>query len=1100
MNCMVKLFKRQTGDIKSQSPSTGANTEQQIGTEFDSSSLQSTDNNKQSSFMYQCSINSPRQGATSKVTASLLNRSIISDSSKKRGLFFDKTADPTTALFLFGRKRAHTRQQSPTQSPMKKSKKSTNLVKYKNVHREPTLRRPLSKSMLLGKYKTKVSKQSGDDEHICIERDRISNEVQVTIENKQCKENKSLQDVMSVSEYDKITEKLVMSIFGSLQGVRKSKSRDVSRPVKQIVKELYDLKFSQTNVHPVKMLFRSLLEYWLKNTSAVNIQNATKNVKSIDAQSNKHFTKDEYLSSLCFSRIQKTTQCPCSDIDKDSISNKPSANKKKRKSETESFEKERRIQELERILKNTVYICETVRSNQSKEKDIMITKKLIDNLEKVSKKSDFDSSNSSTEYPKIQETINHLLSETSIPRGVAKEFLGAYLDVLLHDSSKSFSSSSCTDTSKDSQEARPMCEVQAESIKKKISKSITTSDKKAVADNGGENVESVNKEKTKEKLLVDPGQMYLKDILDKITSIFSKVNQSNTSECQKDINEKDNHKNTKSADTKIETLVKDELGSVNEFPGKTLISENLEENSVVIDLTKYDLEHISMYSNPVAKGKMSITIKLKEKLHDNGESKPTNLNLKFSRDDENNKPNLRSPDNNDTKHLYKLRVNPRISFKNPYLNCDANNNENIILKPYLSNSEITSKGYCRIMHESEHSLDFSLHGLNGSRTFEMNDDAQSCYILSALKKSALSAFNNARKICKDNNSASVSPNARSSRLPTRHSELDVSEKSNPRIIDEKFILLLLENLTLLSQSIPGLHKDINALYTKLKKKHERVVKNSTNVQGLGLLGKIYNEENEPTDDNETQIDGTVCPQTRSLFIKETAEAAITTSRIKLPLVYVEKSTSTPLVIGEVRHVEVQTEMPKGADYSNADAASFVNNASNILTKPVQITSALTSSSTMEEVRTAEIAVSSPNWYEQICTRDCAISTAIKCILDKDETNRNFRFIVPDDMKQKKSKKDRRQSPKVRENLMHEIRLMSRCSKVSTQSQTEGRLRMMTDKRSLKPDFKIYQLYYTQKCFPTRSDSLIESSIAIRDKSDDLKTLYRCSSDPSFGSG
>lgn len=1009
---------------------------------------------------------------------------------EKKLPFLDNKVEPTTAYFFFTRNKS--RCSSPN-SPMKRSKKSTNLVKYRNFMDEPTLKRPLSRCMLLGKYKMKVSKQMDTEKStpLGVASESIpkeSNEVQVTII-----DNKSLEDPVTTSDYDNITERLMVSIF---QNPKNTPAEEVKVYIKQVIKDLYDVKFQE--VHPVKALFRSLLEYWLKNTNREPVKTAMKYSRSIDRQSNKYFTKDENLSSVYISTVTRATQFhglsellvqykkkpissprPVPKVTK--VEKRPPKCPSPRR-DTESFEKERKIQELERLLKSTVYMCETTRS---KEKDIKITKTLIDNLGKLSQRSELnnseaknDTSNSSTE--KIQDTINHLISETSIPPDVAKEFLSAYLDVLLNDDAKSLTNTSSKSSVRSAASKDLSCEVQTEAVVKRVSKSVTTL---KTAD--GKRAKSSEPIKP-----VDPGQLYLKDILDKITTIFSRVKKIDEKNWS---NEKSND-DSKAGDFKLEEQ-KDELGRpVKEYPGKNLIYENFDENSVVIDLSKYDLENISMFSDPALKGMMSISIKLKEKPQNIGESKRTHLSLKFA--DSNHIGSKVTKDNNwlhymrpaDTKSN-EIFLKKEGKSSSPFIEFP----QEFDLKPYLSSSDATSKAY-KVTHESEHSLDLSFKSSNSFRrdsdtrqSYE-NDDTQSCYIMS-FKKELATKFQSKKKVrLKECNGILLSARDVS---PHRRPELTVFEKPAPRVIDEKFILLLLENLSLLSKNIPSLHKDINNLYMRLRKKHDKVVKTCGNIQGLSLLGKIYNEESCGTSsrDAATQWDIITCFENDKEI--NIAEIAINTSRTKLYKGNLIDANISAIDLKLILDSEAQT-MPNSVEHIETLKCEPQSlGEPSLVTNMAQTDSVHTT--VLTETGTTDHSTSKPNWCCKRGTKECSISTVIKCVLDSE--NQNFRISPqPKDRDMIKKKK---QSPKVRQDLIKEISLLSPSFKVSTQSQTDRKLIRFVREKALEKDFKVYQLYLCNKY--ELASSLSNSNVELK-PSDEMKTLYRCSSDPSYCSG
>ncbi|XP_035452296.2 uncharacterized protein LOC118277553 isoform X4 [Spodoptera frugiperda] len=1019
-------------------------------------------------------------------------------SESKQPLFSESKVEPTAAYYFFTRNKSRA---SIINSPMKRSKKSTNLVKYRNYFNEPTLRRPLSKCMLLGKYKMKPeqtdeadsekidsSEKSTDREVACETVQTESNEVQVTII-----ENKALQDAMTTSDYDNITERLMVSIF---ENAKNTTVTDVKVYIQQVIKDLYDVKFQE--VHPVKALFRSLLEYWLKNTTVEPIKTAMRHSRSIDRQSNKYFTKDENLSSVYIGQVSKQTQFHGLSEMLFQYKKKPNTTKPVTKApdlppkspsprrDTESFEKERRIQELERLLKNTVYMCETTRSNQ--QRDIKTTKTLINNIGKMSPKMEEvtstespneNSNNSSTE--KIQQTLNHLISDTSISPDVAREFFSAYLDVLLKEDYKSLSetssrSSEHTVASKDSKEIS--CQVQTEAVTKTASKSITTLK------------EEVSKPKSTEVLkTIDPGQLYLKELLERITTIFSKVKKM---EDKTWTNEKqDNVK----CDLKHPEC-KDELGRpVKEYPGKNLIYENYDDNSVVIDLSKYDLEHISMYSDPKVQGIMSISIKLKEKPPTAVENKHAHLSLQFA-DSERVKTEVQKEmKENWLKYIQNTNSNEIFKKRSKSPDTLIDLNKEFDLKPYSSSSDATSKAY-KIVHESEHSIDLSfkssntsfLRGLDPKPSFE--NENTSCYIMSFNKEPT--KFQPKKKVrLKDYNGVSKrSP----SHSPTKQPELSIFEQPAPRVIDEKFILLLLENLSLLSKNIPSLHKDINNLFMKLRKKHEKILKNCGNIYGLSLLGKIYNEDSDSgacRKEISTQWDVVTCfPVSEEVPITKKAKNTFSCTNLNL-----KDANISAIDLKLVMNSEVQTKSQCDElmiCYDRVPPPSLGD--ASITGNVVKVHSIHKIKLTEVDKKTNEHATAAPNWIHKI-TKECSMTTLIKRVLDPEakipsSTKATSREYI---MKKKKN------SSKLRQDLIKEIALLSPSFKVSTQSQTDRRLMRFVREKWLEKDFKVYQLFHSKKYNVTRASSATDSNIEVN-ASDELKTLYRCSSDPSYCSG
>ncbi|XP_072948345.1 uncharacterized protein [Epargyreus clarus] len=959
------------------------------------------------------------------------------------------------------------------QSPMRKSKKSTNLVKYRNMSSEPPLKKPFNTYMLLGNYSNKITKDSlttskNDQSVVC----NIVSQKHMEIQAEVAHNTKAFKENVTTSDLDRITEKLMTCIFEKIENSSASKNVNVKTCINQVVKELYDSKITHKDAHPVIALFKCLLEYWLKNTSLECVREAVRRVKAIDRQSNQHFTKDQNTSSFCIGNVNKHTQFHgISDIVNTDISrilvgimNKKGTSNRSRSPEiNDSSEKERRIQELERILKNTVYICETARS-KSIEKDIKMTKTLIDNLEKMSQKtvhgksddnSNVDTSNSSSELPKIQDTINRLISETSLPLDIAKDFLSAYLD-LLHDSKTSNSSSESSDNSKI--DSGPECDVQTESIQKKASIGITTR-------------EHIDRDTAKhDKQEIDPGQLYLKSIIDNITAIFCNGN--------KEVKDKDKKHNTKADDTDYTT---DELEKVTH------------KNSMVIDLSNYNLEHVSMISNPNVKEITSITIKLKEKFVNPKETKSSHLQLKFS----DNPKTLNekrsdwiplSPNNPNSNKYFCGKTDEKSSIAYDFDMC-----KDFDLKPYLTDSDATSKDY-RLVN-SDHSLNLGFQN-NAFRdlsdsTKSLNEEHDTCYIFSSLKKCPFQKKKNQSNDAIDNKDI---PAATTTNDFT--DEVSMFERA-PKVIDERFLLLLLENLTYLSKNVPTIHKDINALYLRLRKKYDKILKNDPNANphGVGLLGKIYNDENNKSmNDNETQFEKSICCESQKEIATNTSDVSISC----------DKSLTTNMLVDQV-DTDIQTDQcncKKCLEYKGESRNSF---------KPIYNTSTTqtpTFSNTSEREPisiTAEKAISNQNWYRRICTKDCGVTTLLKYVLDGHSSSQNFR-IKPRHVENKLALKldkelstmkslrsDRGHSTKIRQDLLKEITLLSPCFKVSTQSQTEEQ-----NKPNLGKDFDVYELY--QSKILKRSSSMIELNGEIREKSDDLKTLYRCTSDPSYCSG
>lgn len=966
-------------------------------------------------------------------------------------------------------------------SPMKRSNKSTNLVKYKNILSEPTLKRPLSNCMLLTKYRLKVSKQIDKDKYrnravTCDLVTKVNNETQIEIKNKAHKE---IQDEITISECDRITEQVMISLFET--HFSSGKGDEVKYFINQIIRDLYEVKMNK-NIHPLKALFRTLLEYWLKNTSVSQVKEAMTRTKSISKQSNRFFTKDEYLSSVVIDKVCKETQHhDLSGLMRELKYNKNNVkqiyknNVKKRsppkcqspKRDTESFEKERRVQKLERLLKNTVYMCETGIS-ESREKDIKITKALIDNLGKVSKVTDFnesnnnnrlDTSNSSTELPKIQDTINHLISETSLPPDVAKEFLNAYLGVLLHDST-SITNTSTQSSNIIEETGHPVCDVQTEKVTKRLSKSVITSRTnidKNTSDKDSVTIDSTNR--------VDDGQKYLRDVLDKITTIFSKIKNSNN----KLLNvPKDESKRVESKITR-----KDELGrTISEYPRKNFISHNYDENSVVIDLSKYDLENVSMFSDPAVKGMMSVTVQLKEKPSKIKISKRKHLSLKFSKDSklpdyEKKNNRLSFIDPSDTSSIFnKISTDINKSLYTNYLTNDL-----IDLKPYLSSSEATSKAY-RITHESDHSLDLSFRSsrsirkemLDSKRNAE-NEGTQPCFIMSTLKNNGLKNRVQIKKKVrlKECNGEVLNPSVNSPKLSftgQTYDELTVFEEPKSKVIDEKFINLLLDNLSLLSKNMPSLNKDINNLYLKLEKNFKKLIQNDDNLLELSLIGKMYTKDSiKQVNDNQIQTEINLNPIAKACT-KEAVSLGINTIIDFKTTIFVNRSANVQSIEKDKSTIGVQTE--EIFKFNTFNYGMTNNIASGVIADQATTTN--------------------PDWLKH--SEECAVNTVLRYVLNSN----NSENIRSSQLEHDVLRKHKKYSPKFRNDMIKEIPLLS------TQSQRPKSNAVTKDK-----DFQVYQLFLEYQYPVTRLSSLtaLETKTA---SSSDLKTIYRCTSEPSYCSG
>lgn len=1062
-------------DPKSPSASVGVTDVETIitSTDLDDATSLKTDARLKSSFVCAYTYNEPVDNnfyvRTGTKFSNYSNLSREHRASKKAS---QSSKQDKSALYFFSHKKEEIDDDKPG---MKRSMKCTNLIKYK-LNAEPVLSKPFSKSMLL--HRKVIGKQNKMIGMALVS--KKSNEAQVTSN----KRTQSLQDEMTKSEYNIITEKLINSLLGGdADKTAMGQKNDMKYYISKMVQELYEIKIHEPETHPVKILFRCLLEYWIKNTSVRYHQNAAKYAKSIPRPSNTYFTKDAYVSSVTINNATKETQFEDFCDTKKPKRRRMNDKKHNETKPSDSYENERREQQLERLLKNTVYICETVNSDQSREKDIQITKRLMDNLGKNpvynnsngssnddEKQSKENKSNSSAEYPLIQETFNRLISETSIPPDLAKEFLGAYLDVLLHDSQQSNrNSSSYTSTSKYSHERgsnEPICEVQTESVQKSVSKSITAFE-----------IDDADKRNILGSRIVDPGQLYLKEVLDKITSLFATVKRPEQTQKERD---------AEPDDIKVEGSLQNELRiPIVEYFGKKLISENTKENSVVVDLSKYDLEQISMLSNPNIKGRMSLSLMLKDKPPRFGESRAINLSLTFSSANNNRKYVVHQ--SYSTKKVFHNQIDPHISFKNPYFDYDPKMSEardKYKVSSYLNNSDAKSRNYSVLVCDSKCSVDLKYK--NKHYTYNShsdprkylggNEESQSCYILANLKKSVQAAFQSKKKVrlkeCHD-----ILMEGQSSKYTRRHSELSLND-SSPKVIDEKFILILLENLNLLSQNLPSIHKDINALYIKLMKRHEGEKKASGYTQGLGLLGQIYSESESSRSKSSEEIG--VQNDSKQMNECNTKENTTTTSGVCV--IFEHNKTANKCLSAHKFKTPVDsivTQTTKTYKCWNKFRKSLQIAAPSKISNSIE-PNPLIPKLCQDEMRT--------NVIDRFLKKDCSIGAAIKNLLDK-KYSQNFKFTSKDDPKKNK---DEVYLSKLKRELIGETSLSPTIKKVATESQTVD-----VTKGRIKKDYQVNNIYVSKKYDVT---SVSTAVLGTKKQSGDLKTLYKCNSERSSCSG
>ncbi|XP_045761843.1 uncharacterized protein LOC123865063 isoform X4 [Maniola jurtina] len=924
---------------------------------------------------------------------------------------------------------------------IRKSKKSTNLVKYKNLLDEPPLDKPLNKFMILGKYK---GPRAIDIENIGEYEAPIKHlNIQVKVHNT---EHKGLQNTLAASEYDAIAEKLMVSIFENFRSSSElNRNVTIKTYVNQIVKELYDIKLERSNVHPVKNLFRCLLEYWLNNTSSADFKQINKMTKSIERQSNHFFAKDETTSKSVIASVTKAVQFyGISNMSKEKAKKSDDRDIKYRVKKyklpykvNNSFEVERRIQELERILRNTVYVCETVRSTHNREDDIKITKTLIDNLDKLSHEktaeqsnqgNPFQNSNSSNELPDMQETIDHRISETSIPPDFAKEFLAAYLDLLHENENNRDSDSTTEDVQID--KCGPKSDVQAESIQKKVSISIST--KNVMNENIKQNTEQ----------LIDPGQLYLKNFLDQITATFSIDGKNKT------INQNPVSKNPHIELNIDDCYVTDSNKIFNSYP----IDSYSDIQNPFIDIDNYGTNG-------------------KRQLH----------------------PYKSSIDSyDDNIRFHHIELNPSLS--------DGTS------KAYRPDTPfIDTKAY----HAFNDDVSFEQVDQNTmqNNSIIVDEGPKSVYIM-CLKRAALTSnFESKRNHIKRNRNTAHSPEEGPSCSSPREYQEDrpILEKI-PKLIDEQFILQLLGNVCALSKNLPTLHKDINSLYLKLYRKHEKLLMNCKKVQGVGLLGKIYNDDTnmKNTEDNETQFVESICPVMIANAVNNTTNTSSYMIEKNANDIAVKECAVTNRLLDKCTQIDFSPNI-NGTKYTVDLLNMFCTNSTQTDTF-----SSLCSDTLIKTKKRATLNCKP--------TRDCAIGTepAVKSFFDK-ISSKSFRFWNSDiqdrtkkiinfdkeikaDPINKKAKKERKPPPKVREELIKEITLLSSSFNMNTQSQTDIKRRWLKEKT--RQDYNVYQFFMGQNYYkPKRSYSMQNATSSLKlEDSDDLKTIFRCSSEPSYCSG
>lgn len=182
---------------------------------------------------------------------------------------------------------------------IRRSKKSTNVVKYKNVINEPCLKGPLSKCLLLEKYKISKSLKQTDrnkSKPYTTTNNLINKrnaEAQVTLKRKE----NALQPSL---ECDEITERFIKLFKSNVN----SNNNEITDYINEVIK---DIKINP-DIHPDKLVLRNILRHWLKNKSIPHFKENMTDINVIRTSSNKYFTQDEILSNFVSSSVRKTTE------------------------------------------------------------------------------------------------------------------------------------------------------------------------------------------------------------------------------------------------------------------------------------------------------------------------------------------------------------------------------------------------------------------------------------------------------------------------------------------------------------------------------------------------------------------------------------------------------------------------------------------------------------------------------------------------------------------------------------------------------------------------------------------------------------------------
>ncbi|XP_061724204.1 uncharacterized protein LOC133530325 isoform X3 [Cydia pomonella] len=884
-------------------------------------------------------------------------------------LWFDNKDQ--TALFCFPRKRQN-RARNEEEWTMQRSRKSTNLVKHRNVGEEPPLTKPLLRQMLLCKYKRSFGTRNVQDKSIICD----------SANDDDNKTEKSTQDDITASEFDRICEKLIFNLFDddNINTYREEKS---SIYVNLVVKELYDLKLNESEKHPIKILFKSLLQYFMKNTEG-KFKNSIKRDVAINKPSITYFTRDKEISNIN-NNPKETGSCKCTQYSQD----------------------------IEKIINSTIYACSKdhtmhgrLLKGRSIETDIAITKALIDNLDTSTKFSHITiedinvNQTDSAELPLLQQYFKRILSETAIPKAVAKDFLNAYLDVLNHQS-RSETSTESSDFSRASNfECDPICDIQTECVQKKISKSVSAR-KNAIV---GDTID----------IAAGEGPIHLKDILNRMLGFF--YNKLDEHE-----NENTHNNPEENTDTHERELKGEDLKS------NAVISGTLNEHKIVIDLSKYDIDNIYLTNNTL--GPTCITINLKEKKLDTNEPKLKNLSSKSCNENSAGTSDKIESVSKNTGRTY-LKSDNILKDENTELS-QAPNDEDVQTRS--TSSGATSKANLHV--DSDNSLDMPTNNNNTCRELPISNYKENtqCFFLSSIKEDVPIILDKIKNI-KDSRSF----------VPGRFSPQYLKRKTQ----NEDFILRILEHLIVLSKDFPDINKDIDRVYMKIKKTCK---KETNDLLGLGLLGRIYRKENSQKSINDDQIDSSISNQIKNIHGKA-----------------VEIAVNTSFIFPNLKMTE-----------DKALSAIFAEALANIAVQTLSIDDEV-----KEELRTDV----KEEWFKSL-TQEYVKNSAIKCMLKKyHHIPQSLRIAHPI-----RARIPERFSMSNSSTMFNELSNLSPPLTASSRSQKKKEQRIW--------ESNIEQLYTRTKLKLGRSESMTDSRDNIGNiMSDDLKTLYRCTSERSICSG